>query len=77
MSVHKAKGWSFPVVVLADASRKRPSIKDIALLSPEMGLVPNLGGSTKTPLSYRLAKAIEKDHAARRMHACCTSRQRA
>ena len=61
MTVHKAKGLEFPVVVIADASRGRPGVKDAVLLSPEMGLVPNPGRFEAVPLAFTLAKAIERE----------------
>jgi ATP-dependent helicase/nuclease subunit A len=61
MTVHKAKGLEFPVVVIADASRGRPPLNDAVLLSSEMGLVPCPGRCDSVPLAFRLAKAIDRE----------------
>ena len=62
MTVHKAKGLEFPVVVLADASRRAPADYSRILLSREMGVVARPGRRTEEePLSYRLAKAMERE----------------
>jgi len=61
MTIHKAKGLEFPVVVIADASRGRPPLNDAVLLSSEMGLVPCPGRFDSVPLAFRLAKAIDRE----------------
>jgi ATP-dependent helicase/nuclease subunit A len=63
MTIHKAKGLQFPVVVIADASRGRPPLKEPALLSTVMGLVPNPDRFDNVPLCFRLAQAIEREQA--------------
>ncbi|MDO8671863.1 MAG: 3'-5' exonuclease, partial [Dehalococcoidia bacterium] len=60
MSVHRAKGLEFPVVVIADAARTRPSNYGPALFSNEFGLVPSPSGFDGKPLAYGLAKAIDE-----------------
>jgi hypothetical protein len=62
MTVHKAKGLEFPIVVLADASRQAPPDFSRVLLSRELGVVVRPGRrSDEEPLSYRLAKAMERE----------------
>ena len=53
MTIHKSKGLQFPVVVLADASRKDINRGEHAYLLPETGLAIKLD---PPPLLYRLAK---------------------
>ena len=64
MTVHKAKGLEFPVVVIADASRARPTVRESVLMSTEIGLVPYPGRQGQAPLIFRLAKQREKERAA-------------
>ena len=59
MTIHKAKGLEFPVVVIADAARKRPSRPDAVLVSTDFGLVPGPELDGARPLAYRLARAQE------------------
>lgn len=61
MSVHKAKGLEFPVVVIADASRARPATSGPALLSERLGLVPGAQRWERKPLAYGLAKALDAE----------------
>jgi len=62
MTVHKAKGLEFPVVVLADASRQAPNDYARIILSRELGVVARPGRRTdEEPVSYRLAKAMERE----------------
>ncbi|MGE5141582.1 MAG: UvrD-helicase domain-containing protein, partial [Rudaea sp.] len=63
MSIHKAKGLEFPVVVLADASRRRPPLTDRVLLSGEDGVAFRPDRREGVPISYQLAKAMENDRA--------------
>ena len=39
MTVHQAKGLEFPIVIIADAGRKPPSVNESVLLDPENGLI--------------------------------------
>jgi ATP-dependent helicase/nuclease subunit A len=55
MSIHKAKGLEFPLVVLADAARQRRNTRSAAYLLPETGLVYRLDHFDTQPLLYRLA----------------------
>ena len=59
MTVHKAKGLEFPVVVLADATRGRPAISPPVLLSSTAGLLPKPSGQ-EAPLVYRLARGQDQ-----------------
>jgi ATP-dependent helicase/nuclease subunit A len=63
MTVHKAKGLEFPIVVLADASRQAPGEFGRVLLSPELGVVARPGRRTdEEPIAFRLARAVEREH---------------
>jgi ATP-dependent helicase/nuclease subunit A len=53
MTIHKSKGLEFPVVVLADASKEKRSVGELAYLLPETGLALKLAPA---PLLYCLAK---------------------
>lgn len=64
MTVHKAKGLEFPVVVLADAARSRPSISERVLLSQDAGLVPYAARLGGPPLIFRLTKQAEEAQSA-------------
>jgi ATP-dependent helicase/nuclease subunit A len=63
MTVHKAKGLQFPLVVLADAARSRPNVSEPTLLSSAYGVVPGQGRGGQAPLIFRLAKQAEADQA--------------
>ncbi len=63
MTIHKAKGLEFPVVVLADASRGRPANRDAVLLSSELGLALQSKKFDATPLAFGLAKMFEREQA--------------
>ena len=60
MSVHRAKGLEFTVVVIADASRSRPPASGPALLSKSLGLVPCPARFGRKPLVYGLARALDE-----------------
>ncbi len=53
MTIHKAKGLQFPIVVLADASREPKVSSNPAILLPNLGLAFKLD---PPPMLYRLAK---------------------
>jgi len=53
MTIHKAKGLQFPVVVLADAGRTPRGGGEVVYLDAEVGLAFKL---EKEPLAYRMAK---------------------
>jgi len=56
MTIHKSKGLQFPVVVLADATRKQPSKGAPVYMLPEMGLSIKLDPE---PMLYRLSKELD------------------
>lgn len=58
MTIHSAKGLEYPVVVLADAGRGKPSSRDNAFLSDELGVTFKLD---PTPMLFRLAKYMDQD----------------
>jgi ATP-dependent helicase/nuclease subunit A len=58
MTIHKSKGLEFPVVVLADASRRPVNRGQSLYLLPETGLAIKLDPS---PMAYRFAKLIDDD----------------
>ena len=58
MTIHKSKGLEFPVLVLADASRKTPGKSRSLYLLPETGLAAKLD---PPPMIYSLAKQLDDD----------------
>lgn len=63
MTVHKAKGLQFPIVVLADAARGFPSFRGHVLLSDELGVVPRVETEAGISALFALAKGFEQDRA--------------
>lgn len=61
LTVHKAKGLEFPVVVIADATRVRPGSFDRVLLSPDLGMVLTTSRDEPSSLAFRLVKAVDKE----------------
>jgi ATP-dependent exoDNAse (exonuclease V) beta subunit len=62
MTVHKAKGLEFPVVVIADAAHEAPSRSSAVLLDERLGLRIDLTDADGAhPITYRLARLIEQD----------------
>jgi len=66
MTIHKAKGLEFPVVIIPDLNAGSRGNTDALLLSPAWGAILKYQTDTdggdetrETPLSYRLAKARE------------------
>ncbi|MHC1740619.1 MAG: UvrD-helicase domain-containing protein [Anaerolineaceae bacterium] len=57
MTIHKSKGLQFPIVVLADASRRPGGGRDSAFLLQELGLSFKLDPE---PMLYRLAKVLDR-----------------
>lgn len=60
MTIHKAKGLEFNVVVLADAARKSRAPTEIAYLLPECGLIPKLDRLDNAPLAFRYARWLDR-----------------
>jgi ATP-dependent helicase/nuclease subunit A len=58
MTIHKAKGLEFPVVVLADAGRQVLSPSELVYISSDLGVTFKLDPA---PMSYNLAKVLDKD----------------
>jgi ATP-dependent exoDNAse (exonuclease V) beta subunit len=59
MTIHKAKGLEFPVVVLADAARLRRNTTEAAYLLPGRGLAFKYDQYESQPLTYRLASFLD------------------
>ena len=60
MTVHKAKGLEFPVVVIADAAYEHRSSGDAVLLDDELGLLIDLvGDDDARPAMWQLARLTE------------------
>jgi ATP-dependent helicase/nuclease subunit A len=60
MTIHRAKGLQFEVVVLADASRSPSGRAQVAYLSPEIGLSVKPDGLETSSLMTKLAQWIDK-----------------
>ena len=58
MTIHSSKGLEFPIVVLADAGRGKPSSKANAFWSDELGVTFKLD---PTPMLFKLAKLMDED----------------
>jgi ATP-dependent helicase/nuclease subunit A len=58
MTIHKAKGLEFPIVVLADAGRSTSTHSESVYLSKELGVTFKLD---PPPMLYNLAKHLDKD----------------
>ncbi|TFH40527.1 MAG: hypothetical protein E4H01_16405, partial [Lysobacterales bacterium] len=56
MTIHKAKGLEFDLVVLADASRQPVNRADPVYLLPELGLAVNPDQPEATPLRYAISR---------------------
>jgi ATP-dependent helicase/nuclease subunit A len=61
MTVHKAKGLEFPVVVIADAARAVGGRTSPVLVSPDLGVLLGLSEDKTLPAIYRLASLHEAD----------------
>ena len=61
MTVHKAKGLEFPIVVLADAAHVGRGRAQPILISPGLGILLGLREEKTTPATYRLASLQETD----------------
>ena len=61
MTVHKAKGLEFPLVVIADASHASRGRTPPTLISPNLGVLLGLKEEKTLPVTYRLASLQEGD----------------
>ncbi len=61
MTVHKAKGLEFPVVVIADAAHSGRGHTSPVLVSPDLGILLGLREEKSLPATYRLATLCEAD----------------
>lgn len=62
MTVHKAKGLEFPLVVIADAAYQPPSWRDPILLDEQLGLLVGLRDSDGArPVAYKLGDLAETE----------------
>jgi len=79
MTIHKAKGLEFPLVVLADAGRADPTSSVPGMLMPETGLALKLGRLEQDPMLYRYARMVNKAkdqaEAYRLLYVACTRGQ--
>lgn len=58
MTIHKAKGLEYPVVVLADSGRRVRSPSELVYFSNDLGVTFKL---ELAPMLYNLAKVVNKD----------------
>lgn len=63
MTIHKAKGLEFDLVVLADASRESPNRPQAAYLLEEVGVAAVPDRLEGEPIAYRLARALDAEQA--------------
>ena len=61
MTIHKAKGLEFDLVVLADASRMSPQRAESIYLMEEIGVAAAMDRVEELPLAYRMARALDAD----------------
>lgn len=61
MTIHKAKGLEFDLVVLADASRMSPLRAESVYLMEEIGVAAAMNRVEDVPLAYRMARALDAD----------------
>jgi len=61
MTIHKAKGLEFDLVVLADASRTSPQRAQPAYLMEEVGAAAAMDQLDGEPTAYRLARALDAE----------------
>ena len=60
MSVHRAKGLEFPIVILGDASYQRNRSDDLLLVDGQMAWnLPSLPGIEEKPAFYEMLKRLE------------------
>ena len=60
MTIHRAKGLEFPLVVLADAAHGGSNQSPQAVLMPETGLSVRLGGLEAQSLGYKYARMLDQ-----------------
>ncbi len=61
MTVHKAKGLEFPIVVIADAAHELPNRSSSVLIDEQLGLRVDLANADGAhPVTYRLARLNEQ-----------------
>ncbi|MBI5564513.1 MAG: UvrD-helicase domain-containing protein, partial [Chloroflexi bacterium] len=63
MTVHKAKGLEFPVVVIADAAHDLPNRASTVLLDDQLGVRVDLTADDAHSVGYRLARLNEQARA--------------
>ncbi len=63
MTIHKAKGLEFRVLVLADAARRNKNTSQAAYLLPNTGLTFKLDQYKASPLLYRMANIQDSNQA--------------
>ncbi len=63
MTIHKAKGLEFDVIVLADASRTSPQRARPVYLMEELSPAAEMDRMEGKPTAYRLARALEAERA--------------
>lgn len=61
MTIHKAKGLEFNLVVLADASRQAPQRAQPVYLMEEIGAAAAMDRMQADPIAYRLARALDAE----------------
>ncbi|MFQ6100765.1 MAG: UvrD-helicase domain-containing protein [Anaerolineae bacterium] len=61
MTIHKAKGLEFPIVVITDAAHGGGSRTPPVLVSPDLGILLGLREEKALPAAYRLAALREVD----------------
>ena len=61
MTIHKAKGLEFDLVVLADASRTNPQPGRPVYLMEELGAAAAMDRLDDKPTTYRLARALDEE----------------
>ncbi|MGH2620592.1 MAG: UvrD-helicase domain-containing protein [Anaerolineales bacterium] len=61
MTIHKAKGLEFDLVVLADASRTSPQRAQPLYLMEELGAAAAMDRMEDKPTAYRLARALDAE----------------
>ncbi len=63
MTVHKAKGLEFPLIVIADAAYSHAGGSDAVQLDPDLGLLLKLTADEARPVAWQLGAQAEADRA--------------